>query len=455
MQSARRAQRWSALWLLLVAVGTAFVFAVPPAAAATTSPDPAPVVTSVSPSTGFISEPQAPEPLPSVTISGANFDGATEVWFGQYDTINFKVVSSSEIVVTAGIETLGNVDVTVTTPSGTSATSPADHFTFTTPPVPTAPPVVTSVTPSTVSSGGTVTVNGSNFLYETSVQVGSTSIPSMPSSSTQLFVNVPPEPVGTVLDLTVTGPAGTSAISPADRITYVAAPPPPPTAGYWEVASDGGIFTFGNAGFFGSMGGTHLNAPVVGMAAHVINQQNGFPIAAGYWEVASDGGIFSFGDAPFYGSMGGTHLNAPVVGMALDAVTGGYWEVASDGGIFSFNAPFYGSAAGKSPNSRIVGMAATPDGGGYWLAAANGAVFAFGDAGNFGSAVNALATPVVGIQADALGSGYWLVATNGAVVPFGDAPNDGSTAGFPLNKPIVGMASTYNAGFTLRGSADR
>jgi hypothetical protein len=94
-------------------------------------------------------------------------------------------------------------------------------------------------------------------------------------------------------------------------------------------------------------------------------------------------------------------------------------------------------------------MAATPDGGGYWLAAANGAVFTFGDAGNFGSAVNALATPVVGIQADALGSGYWLVATNGAVVPFGDAPNDGSTAGFPLNKPIVGMASTYNAGFTL------
>lgn len=233
MQSARRAQRWSSLWLLLVAVGTAFVFAVPQAAAATTTP--APVVTSVSPSTGFISEPQAPEPLPSVTISGANFDGATEVWFGQYDTINFKVVSSSEIVATTGIETLGNVDVTVTTPAGTSATSPADQFTFTTPPVPTTPPVVTSVTPSTVSSGGTVTVNGSNFLYETSVQVGSTSIPSMPSSSTQLFVDVPPEPVGTVLDLTVTGPAGTSVISSADRITYEAAPPPPrlPGTGRW------------------------------------------------------------------------------------------------------------------------------------------------------------------------------------------------------------------------------
>ncbi len=37
----------------------------------------------------------------------------------------------------------------------------------------------------------------------------------------------------------------------------------------------------------------------------------------GYWEVAaSDGGIFSFGDAHFYGSMGATPLNQPVVGIA-------------------------------------------------------------------------------------------------------------------------------------------
>ena len=68
--------------------------------------------------------------------------------------------------------------------------------------------------------------------------------------------------------------------------------------GYWEVASDGGIFSFGDAAFGGSMGGTPLNAPVVGMAAT--------PSGKGYWEVASDGGIFAFGDAAFDGSMGGT-----------------------------------------------------------------------------------------------------------------------------------------------------
>jgi hypothetical protein len=35
--------------------------------------------------------------------------------------------------------------------------------------------------------------------------------------------------------------------------------------GYWLVASDGGIFTFGDAGFFGSTGAVALNKPIVGM----------------------------------------------------------------------------------------------------------------------------------------------------------------------------------------------
>lgn len=58
------------------------------------------------------------------------------------------------------------------------------------------------------------------------------------------------------------------------------------------------------------MGGKPLNAPVVGMAPTVDDQ--------GYWLVAADGGIFSFGPAGFYGSMGGKPLNAPVVGMAAN-----------------------------------------------------------------------------------------------------------------------------------------
>ena len=58
--------------------------------------------------------------------------------------------------------------------------------------------------------------------------------------------------------------------------------------------------------------------------------------SAGYWLVARDGGIFAFGDATFLGSMGSSHLNAPVVDMAPTPDGHGYWLVASDGGIFSF-----------------------------------------------------------------------------------------------------------------------
>ncbi len=56
----------------------------------------------------------------------------------------------------------------------------------------------------------------------------------------------------------------------------------------------------------------------------------------GYIEAASDGGLFAFPKAQFYGSMGGKPLNKPVVGVVSTPDNKGYWEVASDGGIFNF-----------------------------------------------------------------------------------------------------------------------
>jgi hypothetical protein len=80
------------------------------------------------------------------------------------------------------------------------------------------------------------------------------------------------------------------------------------------------------------------------------------PGTNGYWEVASDGGVFAF-HAPFYGSMGATHLARPVVGIAPSTATGGYWEVASDGGVFNFHAPFFGSEGGVGLAAPVVGIA--------------------------------------------------------------------------------------------------
>ena len=188
--------------------------------------------------------------------------------------------------------------------------------------------------------------------------------------------------------------------------------------GYWLVASDGGTFAFGDAPFYGSMAGHALNRPIVDIAPT--------PDGRGYWLVASDGGLFAFGDAAFDGSMGGTPLNAPVVGMAVDPVTGGYWLVASDGGIFAFHAPFFGSTGSLRLNRPVNGMAAAPGGRGYWLVASDGGLFAFGDAAFDGSMGGTpLDAPVVGMAVDPVTGGYWLVASDGGIFAF-DAPYFGS-----------------------------
>jgi hypothetical protein len=117
----------------------------------------------------------------------------------------------------------------------------------------------------------------------------------------------------------------------------------------------------------------------------------------GAWVVGPDGGIFSFGDARFHGSMGGRPLHRPIVGISA-AAGGGYWLVASDGGVFSFgSATFAGSGAALGLGAAVVGMAADPDGAGYWLAVADGGVLAF-DAPFHGATANRpRATPVVAI----------------------------------------------------------
>ncbi len=207
----------------------------------------------------------------------------------------------------------------------------------------------------------------------------------------------------------------------------------PGDGGYWEVGSDGGIFTFGDATFHGSTGSLHLNAPIAAMAATADG--------GGYWLVASDGGIFSYGDAKFYGSAGSIHLNKPIVGMAPTPDGGGYWLVASDGGIFSYgDAKFYGSRGGQPLNTPIVGMAATADGGGYWLVASDGGIFSYGDAGFYGSrGGQPLNKPIVGMAPSATGQGYWLVASDGGIFNYGDAVFHGSTGGIALAASIVAM----------------
>ncbi len=240
-----------------------------------------------------------------------------------------------------------------------------------------------------------------------------------------------------------------NATNPAPPTVVPTAPTSPPGAaakGYYLVGSDGGIFTFGGAQFYGSTGSLKLQRPVVGITATVSE--------GGYWLVASDGGIFSFGDAGFYGSIpglglapagtvGGKHLNAPIVGMVPSFDGGGYFMVASDGGVFAFgDAAFEGSCPGIGGcGGAAVAVAPDSSGRGYWLITASGNIYTFGNASYFG-APGPQSSPVTSMVRTTDGLGYWVLLANGSVYAYGDAVDRGSPLG------SVAAANSASAIFT-------
>ncbi len=215
-----------------------------------------PTITSITPSLG----PTTGDT--QVTLLGTGYEGTSAVFFGATRVLSFQVVSNTVMFATSPGMPTGTYDITVINSQGTSETSLADQFTY------------TNSTTTSSSSSSTTSPSSST----------STTTSSGPTSSTS-----------------TTSPTSTS--SPASTTTDVS----PKAVGYLEVASDGGVFAFGDADFLGSMGGRSLVAPIVGLAIT--------PDGHGYLEVASDGGVFAFGDASFLGSMGGRSLVAPIVGL--------------------------------------------------------------------------------------------------------------------------------------------
>jgi IPT/TIG domain len=157
-----------------------------------------------------------------VTLNGVGFTNATQVLFGTTTVFAFAP-SDTLIQVNSPPEPAGPVDVTVVNPSGVSATTPADRFTFTTP----GTPVVRAVTPnSTTAAGGTqIVIIGSGFSAASAVHFGTTALgPGVFSVSddNHIFVTVPPGTQATTVDVTVTTPAGTSVATNADKFSYLA-----------------------------------------------------------------------------------------------------------------------------------------------------------------------------------------------------------------------------------------
>ena len=246
----------------------------------------------------------------------------------------------------------------------------------------------------------------------------------------------------------VTGPASPGASS------FVAITPIPDGKGYWLAQAGGGVYSFGNAGFYGSLPGLHItpNAPITGIAST--------PDGKGYWLVGADGGVFAFGDAGFYGSLPGLHItpNAPITGIASTPDGKGYWLVGADGGVFAFgDATYQGhQTPAFAPYESIASLAggnyavASAHPGAIWDEPSNTKVSALPTTGDF-----PLAASISGAAVTPTGKGAWQVGLDGGVFAFGTAPFEGSLPGIGVapNTPIVGIASTADgAGYWLVGA---
>ena len=162
--------------------------------------------------------------------------------------------------------------------------------------------------------------------------------------------------------------------------------------GYWLVSSDGGVFTFGDAQFFGSTGSLRLKAPVVGMAAAGAATATGSPRPT----VACSPSATPRSTA----RSAACSLNSPILSITATPSGNGYWLTARRRWRVRLRrrrVPRFRQRL--SPQRPIVAMAATPSGHGYYLLASDGGVFAFGDATFKGAAVDPTAAPSTGIAA--------------------------------------------------------
>jgi hypothetical protein len=204
-----------------------------------------------------------------VTIFGTHLAGATQVSFGGNNaSINFG--NDTSISVTAPQGTPGSIDVSVTTPSGTSANTPADDYTYDQPPPPPAP-TVTDVVPNhgPAAGGNQVTIFGTNFTGATEVHFGTTDASTFTvNNSSRITATAPGGTAGQTVDVSVTTPGGTSSTAGTDDDYAYDVPQPAvtslnpnhgPAAGGTSVTITGTNLNGATAVQFGAVAATSFN----------------------------------------------------------------------------------------------------------------------------------------------------------------------------------------------------
>jgi len=301
----------------------------------------APTVTSISPTSG----PTAGGT--TVVVNGTNLSGATAVTFGGTAASGFTVNSATRITATAPAGA-GTVDIRITTAGGTSATSPADRYTYI------ALPSVTSVSPAqgTTAGGQSITISGSGFTGVTGVNVGLASATGVTFvSDTQITATTPAGGAGAAT-VSVTTASGSSTTN--GTYTYIT----PPTADAQSVTT-----AYQTARAI-TLQGTNATSYAYTQPAAGTGGVSGTGPNVTYTPAAGYSGTTSFTFTTTNGTGSGAPQSAPatvsitVTPAAPTVLTQPSDQVVSAGATATFSAAAFGSAT--------VQWQETFDGGASW-----------------------------------------------------------------------------------------
>jgi hypothetical protein len=182
---------------------------------------PVPIVSSIVPNTGTTSGGN------SVAILGSNFStaaGATTITFGGTPATNVACSTTGTCTATSPAHAAGIVDVVVNVGGQSNAITNADKFTYVVP-----APIVSGIVPNTgpISGGSSVTISGSNFSATAGVTVtfGGTPATGITCSTTSTCTAISPAHAAGLVDVVITVGGQSSAITNADKFTYLAPAP--------------------------------------------------------------------------------------------------------------------------------------------------------------------------------------------------------------------------------------
>ncbi|MGX1747959.1 IPT/TIG domain-containing protein [Brevundimonas sp. NPDC055320] len=279
----------------------------------------APTVSSVTPKAG----PTAGGAL--VSISGSGFLLAQPTGAVKIGATNatYTIQSDTRIRATTPANAAGTYDITVTTPSGTSATSSADQYTYV------APPTVSSISPAAgpTTAGTKVTIIGTNFTHATGVTFGEKSALGYAVNSDTQITATAPAGTGTV-DIRVTTAGG--AVSAADQYTYVAAPTVTSISPATGLAAGGTTVTITGTNFSGAtrvtFGGTaasytvNSDTQITATAPAGTGTVNVQVRTAGGTSAASSADQYTYAAAPTVASL--SPRAGPTAGGTIVTITG-------------------------------------------------------------------------------------------------------------------------------------